>query len=58
MISELQSKHGIKELDIVVANAAIGSEGKNFMDISDEQLELIWRTNVSRPHPAHPEAFC
>jgi len=47
-VAELQKK-GIKQLDIVIANAAINPTGAWFKDLDLDQMEELWKVNVRGP---------
>ncbi|GFZ47616.1 LOW QUALITY PROTEIN: hypothetical protein JCM24511_05360 [Saitozyma sp. JCM 24511] len=48
-ISELKSKHGIDRLDLVICNAAINVTHAKFAELSMDDLEITWKTNVRGP---------
>ena len=48
-VKELESKHGITKLDIVIANAAINVTGAEFKDLDLDDWEATMNVNVSGP---------
>jgi len=46
-IKEIQSKHAIKQIDIVLANAGYYTNDKGFTTLSYEEAEKVWKINVS-----------
>jgi len=48
-IAELTSKHGIKSLDIVIANAAVNIAKESFKDLNVEDMQKTWEVNVRGP---------
>ena len=50
----LQKKHGIKQLDIVIANAAVNPSSASFKDTDMKDLDEAFRVNVSVLAAASP----
>jgi NAD(P)-dependent dehydrogenase (short-subunit alcohol dehydrogenase family) len=46
-VKELQSKHGIEHIDIVLANAGYYTNDQGFTTLSYEEAEKVWKINVS-----------
>jgi len=49
MVEELQSKHGIKQLGIVIANAAVYGSDTKVRTQDPDEVERVWRVNVLSP---------